>query len=108
VVQLTNLPFVFAVWAPRRGIEGHRAVSSEAKDFGMDTLDHIISSRPGDLDFADYLTWHVHFHLARMNGAGWRILRAVVSTRPGAGPRSALRPLTGACPAQGVPMDQSM
>lgn len=65
--ELTNLPFVFAVWALRRGIENStlRRQLREAKDFGMDTLEHIISSRPEyDLDFRrDYLTWHVHFHL---------------------------------------------
>jgi chorismate dehydratase len=65
--ELTNLPFVFAVWALRRGVENQalRRQLREAKDFGMDTLDHIINSRGEyDLDFRrDYLTWHVHFHL---------------------------------------------
>jgi predicted solute-binding protein len=37
----------------------------QAKDFGMDTLDHIISSRTEfDYNFRkDYLSWHIHFHL---------------------------------------------
>jgi chorismate dehydratase len=65
--ELTNLPFVFAVWALRRGIENSplRRQLREAKHFGLDTLEHIISSRT-EYDPAfrrDYLTWHVHFHL---------------------------------------------
>ena len=38
----------------------------EARDFGLDTLDHIISSRTEyTLEFRkDYLGWHIHYHLA--------------------------------------------
>jgi chorismate dehydratase len=65
--DLTRLPFVFAVWALRRGVENAalRRQLREAKDFGMDTLEYIIRNRPEyDADFRrDYLTWHVHFHL---------------------------------------------
>src|SRR4029450_7767546 len=65
--ELTKLPFVYAVWALRRGIENTRLrrLLNEAKDFGLDTLDHIIASRAGsDLDFRkDYLGWHIHYHL---------------------------------------------
>jgi chorismate dehydratase len=65
--ELTNLPFVYAVWALRRGVENAalRRQLRDAKDFGMDTLEHIITSRTEyDLDFRrDYLGWHVHFHL---------------------------------------------
>ncbi len=65
--ELTQLPFVYAVWALRRGVQNERLrrVLSDAKDFGMDTLDYIISSRTEyDLDFRkDYLGWHIHFHL---------------------------------------------
>src|SRR4051812_32065588 len=44
---MTNLPFVYAVWALRRGLDHKRLRSQlrEAKDFGLDTLDYIISSR---------------------------------------------------------------
>jgi len=37
----------------------------EARDFGLDTLDHIIRSRTEyDFDFRkDYLSWHIHYHL---------------------------------------------
>ena len=37
----------------------------EARDFGLDTLDHIIQSRTEyTLDFRkDYLGWHIHYHL---------------------------------------------
>lgn len=65
--ELTNLPFVFAIWALRRGIENEtlRARLREARDFGMDTLDYIIDQRTDyDRDFRkDYLGWHIHFHL---------------------------------------------
>lgn len=65
--EMTNLPFVFAVWALRRGIEnaGLRRRLREAKGFGMETLEVIIRNHPAyDLDFrTDYLGWHVHFHL---------------------------------------------
>ena len=65
--ELTKLPFVYAVWALRRGIENQplRRYLREARDFGLDTLDNIISSRKDyDLDFRkDYLSWHIHFHL---------------------------------------------
>ena len=65
--EMTSLPFVFAVWALRREIENSelRRQLHEAKDFGMDTLDHIIHSRTEyTLDFRkDYLGWNLHYHL---------------------------------------------
>src|SRR6266542_4145791 len=65
--ELTGLPFVYAVWALRRGIENGRLRRQlrEAKSFGLDTLDSIISSRAEyDYDFRkDYLGWHIHYHL---------------------------------------------
>jgi chorismate dehydratase len=65
--ELTRLPFVYAVWALRRGIENTRLRRQlrEAKSFGLDTLDSIISSRTEyDYDFRkDYLSWHIHYHL---------------------------------------------
>ena len=65
--ELTKLPFVYAVWALRRGIENSELKTQlrEAKAFGLDTLDHIINTRPEyDLEFRkDYLGWHIHFHL---------------------------------------------
>ena len=65
--DLTKLPFVYAVWALRRGIENKelRRRLREAKEFGLDTLDHIIRTRTEyDLDFRqDYLGWHIHYHL---------------------------------------------
>ena len=66
--ELYNLPFVYAVWAIRRGIDSARLcrLLREARDFGMDTLDYLISSRSDyDLEFRkDYLGWHIHYHLA--------------------------------------------
>src|SRR5216110_2357310 len=65
--ELTQLPFVYAVWALRRGVENGRLRRQlrEAKSFGLDTLDSIISSRVEyDYDFRkDYLGWHIHYHL---------------------------------------------
>lgn len=66
--ELTNLPFVFAVWALRRGVANAaelRRQLHEAKDFGMETLDHIIRSRTEYTeDFRkDYFGWHLHYHL---------------------------------------------
>jgi chorismate dehydratase len=64
--ELTQLPFVYAVWALRRiPNEALRRRLREAKNFGLDTLDHIISSRT-EFDYAfrkDYLSWHIHYHL---------------------------------------------
>lgn len=65
--ELTRLPFVYAVWALRRGLENAslRRQLREAKDFGLDTLESIIRGRTEyDLDFRrDYLGWHIHYHL---------------------------------------------
>jgi len=65
--ERTKLPFVYAVWALRRGVENSalRQHLREAREFGLDTLDHIIQSRTEyDLEFRkDYLGWHIHYHL---------------------------------------------
>jgi len=66
--ELTKLPFVFAVWALRRGVENKelRRELKAAKQFGLRTLDYLIETRE-EYDEAfrrDYLTWHVHYHLA--------------------------------------------
>jgi len=65
--ELTNLPFVYAVWALRRGVENKslRRLLRETKDFGMETLEVIIRNHTAyDPDFRkDYLGWLIHFHL---------------------------------------------
>jgi predicted solute-binding protein len=65
---LTKLPFVYAVWALRRGAENAelRRELRDAKKFGLKTLDYLIETRAEyDEDFRrDYLGWHVHHHLA--------------------------------------------
>ncbi len=65
--ELTNLPFVYAVWALRRGIENSalRRQLREARDFGLDTLENIINTRTDyTREFRqDYLGWHIHYHL---------------------------------------------
>jgi chorismate dehydratase len=66
-LELTGLPFVYAVWALRRGVENSRLRRQlrETRDFGMDTLENIIRDRTEyDYDFRkDYLGWHIHYHL---------------------------------------------
>jgi chorismate dehydratase len=65
--EMTNLPFVFAVWALQRGRENAalRRALREARAFGMDTLEAIIQGRTEyTYDFRkDYLGWHIHYHL---------------------------------------------
>lgn len=65
--ELTKLPFVYAVWALRRGLDtaALRHKLRSARDFGLDTLDSIIRDRTEyDFDFRkDYLGWHIHYHL---------------------------------------------
>jgi predicted solute-binding protein len=65
--EMTGLPFTFAVWALRRGVENSsmRRQLREARDFGLDTIDSIIRDRTEyTMDFRrDYLTWHIHYHL---------------------------------------------
>jgi chorismate dehydratase len=66
-LELTSLPFVYAVWALRRGVENAvlRRQLRAARDFGLDTLDSIIRNRTEyDYEFRkDYLGWHIHYHL---------------------------------------------
>jgi chorismate dehydratase len=65
--EATNLPFVYAVWALRRGVENAelRRRLHDAKQFGLDTLEWIIHHRTEyDCDFRrDYFNWHIHYHL---------------------------------------------
>jgi chorismate dehydratase len=66
--ELTNLPFVYAVWALRRGIENKelRYELKAAKKFGLETIDYLIETRE-EFDEAfrrDYFEWHIHYHLA--------------------------------------------
>jgi chorismate dehydratase len=65
--ELTNLPFVYAIWALQRGRDTLRLRRAlrEARQFGLDTLDSIIrNGEEFDLAFRkDYLGWHIHFHL---------------------------------------------
>lgn len=65
--EWTGLPFVYAVWALRRGVDNARLRRQlrEARDFGLETLDSIIHNRQDyTCDFRkDYLGWHIHYHL---------------------------------------------
>jgi chorismate dehydratase len=66
-LDLTSLPFVFAVWALRRGIPNAelRTELRSARRFGQDTLDEIIVNRTEfDEDFRrDYFEWHIQYYL---------------------------------------------
>ncbi len=65
--DLTQLPFVYAVWALRRDADNTalRAQLREARQFGLDTLESIIQDRTDyDYEFRkDYLSWNIHYHL---------------------------------------------
>lgn len=65
--EMTQLPFVHAVWVLRRGQDTRDLIRilREARDFGMDTLDYLVESRTEyTRDFRrDYLGWHIHYHL---------------------------------------------
>jgi chorismate dehydratase len=65
--ELTNLPFVYAVWALRRDVDtvNIRRALREARTFGLDTLEYSIQHRTEfTLEFRrDYLGWHIHYHL---------------------------------------------
>jgi len=65
--ELTRLPFVYAVWAMRRGAHTPelRRQLRAARDFGLDTLDDLIRNRPEYTEEfrKDYFGWHIHYHL---------------------------------------------
>jgi chorismate dehydratase len=65
--EMTSLPFVYAVWALRRGKENSslRRALTDAREFGLDTLDYVIRNRTEYTeDFRkDYFGWHIHYHL---------------------------------------------
>jgi predicted solute-binding protein len=67
-LELTSLPFVYAVWALRRGIDNKelRYELKGSKNFGLESLEHLIETREEfDEDFRrDYFEWHIHYHLA--------------------------------------------
>jgi chorismate dehydratase len=87
--EMTNLPFVYAVWVLQRGREMRelRRALREARDFGLDTLDSIIRNRDEfDLDFRkDYLGWHIHYHLGTDEKRGIRRFKALME-KHGLGP----------------------
>lgn len=66
--EMTRLPFVYAVWALRRGMDNLelRRELREAKQFGLETIDAIIEMREEyDEDFRrDYFEWNIQYHLA--------------------------------------------
>jgi len=87
--ELTGLPFVYAVWALRRGLDCRPLYHQlrVAKTFVLETLDYIISSRTEyDLSFRkDYLGWHIHYHLGADEKRGMARFSAFLS-KHGLGP----------------------
>ena len=77
-LELTQLPFVYAVWALRRASRTNACAANCGKPriSGWIPWTHIIDSRTDyDRDFRkDYLGWHIHYHLARMKNAEWPTL----------------------------------
>jgi len=65
--ELTGLPFVYAVWALRRGLKNRdlRDDLRRARRRGLKCLDHIIANREEfDENFRrDYLEWHIQYYL---------------------------------------------
>lgn len=66
-MEMTGLPFVYAVWALRRAADTTtiRQALREAKAFGLETLEYLINHRTEfTVEFRrDYLSWHIHYHL---------------------------------------------
>ncbi|HVU07818.1 MAG TPA: menaquinone biosynthesis protein [Verrucomicrobiae bacterium] len=65
--EWTKLPFVYAVWALRHGIENKelRRELREAKSFGVETIEYLVETREEyDKNFRrDYFEWHIQYHL---------------------------------------------
>jgi chorismate dehydratase len=74
--ELTGLPFVYAVWALRRGSDNAalRRQLLDAGRFGLDTLDSIIRKRADyNYDFRkEYLGRHIRYHLGVEEKRGLR------------------------------------
>ncbi len=80
----TGLPFVFAVWALRPGLEKVAAVADgfrALKSHGLAQIERIISSEPlGDETFRRrYLTEHIHFDLGGAEKNGLAHFRTLVA-----------------------------
>lgn len=92
--ELTQLPFVYAVWALRRELDTSvlRRQLREARDFGLETLDSIIRNREEyDLEFRqDYLGWHIHYHLGSDEKRGVEYFLMLLE-KHGLGPVQSLR-----------------
>ncbi len=72
--ELTGLPFVYAVWALRRGVENTDLKNAlrRAKQLGLEQLEQIIASR-ADFDEAfrrDYFHRHIQYDLGEVEKCG--------------------------------------
>jgi chorismate dehydratase len=68
--QLTGLPFVFAMWVARAGIDCQQleAILGQCRDDGLQNVDEIARLEAGPngltiIDLRRYLTEHLHFYL---------------------------------------------
>lgn len=80
--ELSGLPFVYAVWALRQGLENlqlkHRL--KEASSRGLENLDYIIRTRTDyDFDFRNaYLREHIHYTLGESEKRGLEMFIALL------------------------------
>ncbi len=86
--ERTGLPFVYAVWALRRGEMENarlRRLLREAKELGLETLDHIIRDRTDyTYEFRkDYLYSNIRFHLGRDEKRGLTRFGELLRTHTG-------------------------
>ncbi|MEZ6049161.1 MAG: menaquinone biosynthesis protein [Planctomycetaceae bacterium] len=88
----TGLPFVFAAWAARRGVElGDLAeVLSDARDLGVQNLQEIAESEAPKLNISpqlaeNYLRHNLHFHLGSAERNGLRLFQDLATYLPAGG-----------------------
>jgi len=65
--EMTHLPFVYAVWALRRGVDNKslRRELRESKKIGIETIDYLVETREEyDEDFRrDYFEWNIQYNV---------------------------------------------
>lgn len=84
--EWTGLPFVFAVWAARPGVNVDELETelSNARDRGIDSIQEIASQEAKPLRLsvetaANYLTHNLHFHLGPAERHGFRLFQELAA-----------------------------
>ena len=86
-VDWTGMPFVFAMWTARAGLDmdltGIEGALSESRDAGVAHLEAIASEFSGELGLMPhqcltYLRDHLHFYLGRAERQGMELFRSYV------------------------------